>query len=68
MIIFASVLRFGFDITYVVTKVFGDDSFSTLCPDLSDENSASEIAFNICECIFTHYLPIFIILRIYNLE
>jgi hypothetical protein len=28
----------------------------------------SEIVFNTCECIFTHYLPIFIILRIYNLE
>ncbi len=35
MIIIASALRFGFDITYVISKVFGDDSFSSVCPDLS---------------------------------
>lgn len=68
MIILASILRFGFDITYVVSKVFGDESFSSICPDLADSISASELTFIICECIFTHYLPIFIILRIYNLE
>lgn len=36
MIILASILRFGFDITYVVSKVFGDESFSSVCPDIID--------------------------------
>lgn len=67
MITLASMLRFGFDITYVVAKVIGDESFEYLCPNIADGSLASEIIFNTCECIFTHYLPIFIILRIYNL-
>ncbi len=32
MIIGGSLLRFGFDINYVISKVFGDESFSSICP------------------------------------
>lgn len=32
MIIAGSLLRFGFDINYVISKVFGDESFSAICP------------------------------------
>lgn len=48
MIIIASVLRFGFDITYVVSKVINDGSFSDNCPDFKDIDIPPEIAFNIC--------------------
>lgn len=68
MITIASMLRFGFDITYVISKVIGDESFEYICPSIINTSIISEIVFNTCECIFTHYLPIFIILRIYNLE
>jgi hypothetical protein len=68
MIIFANSIRFGFDLTFVISKVFGDESYSVTCPDAATEDYATELAFNICTCILTHYLPIFIILRIYNLE
>jgi hypothetical protein len=68
MITIASILRFGFDFSFVISKVIGDDSFEYACPTLSTNSLLPEIVFNTCECIFTHYLPIFIILRIYNLE
>jgi hypothetical protein len=68
MMSIASILRFGFDLSFVVSKVIGDESFEYSCPTISDSSHISEIIFNICECIFTHYLPIFIVLRIYNLE
>ena len=67
MIIAGSLLRFGFDINYVISKVFGDESFSTICPPESGE-LAPQLAFSICESLFTHFLPIFIVLRVYNVE
>ena len=27
-----------------------------------------QLAFSICESLFTHFLPIFIVLRVYNVE
>lgn len=67
MIIAGSLLRFGFDINYVISKVFGDESFSTICPP-ENGDLAPQLAFSICESLFTHFLPIFIVLRVYNVE
>lgn len=67
MIIAGSLLRFGFDINYVISKVFGDESFSEICPPESGD-LAPQLAFSICESLFTHFLPIFIVLRVYNVD
>ena len=67
MIIAGSLLRFGFDINYVISKVFGDESFSAICPP-ENGDLAPQLTFSICESLFTHFLPIFIVLRVYNVE
>lgn len=68
MMVVANTIRFGFDLTYVISKVFGDDSYSKICPDFPDGDITFEVIMNIGTCLLTHYLPIFIILRIYNLQ
>jgi hypothetical protein len=69
MIIVANTLRFGFDVSYVISNVFGNESYSVSCPDLDNAHTdlAMSVSLNILVTLLTHYLPIFLILRIYNL-
>lgn len=66
--IIANTIRFGFDLSYVIAKVFNDSTYGIQCPDLNEDNLGLTIAFNIVTVLLTYYLPVFIILRIYNLE
>lgn len=69
MIITANTIRFGFDLYYVISTVITNDSFLySHCPDKAEPiDLGYELATNICTCLFSHFLAIFIILRIYNL-
>jgi hypothetical protein len=70
MIIVANTIRFGFDLFYVFSSVFSDmSSISSTCPSSDDSDGMGvELIINICTSLLAHFLPIFIILRIYNLE
>jgi hypothetical protein len=70
MIILASTFRFVLDTSSIILNVFGDQAYSLPCPDLQDSsrNIEFQIAQQILITVLTHYLLIFIILRIYNLE
>ena len=68
MVIIANALRFGIDLTYVISKVFGDATYNDKCPDCSSDQPAIDLAQNIITVLLTYYLPVFVILRIYNLE
>lgn len=45
-----------------------DAFFRKECPNYGSTNPTTETIVNTCTIIFSHFLPIFIILRIYNLE
>jgi hypothetical protein len=73
IVIAANTIRFGFDIYYIVRKVLNSDYFyHPNCPDRDEPDSVSakieHIAVLVAICLFTFYLPVFIVLRIYNLE
>ena len=69
MIIVANTIRFGFDLFYVYSIVISESLFLTSkCPNSEAPKIGVELATNVCTDLFSHFLPIFIILRIYNLE
>jgi hypothetical protein len=70
MIITANTIRFAFDLYYAFSTIITADAFVYgHCPDTAEPiDMGIELAVNISTCLFSHFLPIFIILRIYNLE
>lgn len=71
MIIGANTFRFGFDIMITFLNVGTGDILSEKCPTTEiaeGQFSLGGFIFNICVAFFTHFLPIFLILRIYSLE
>jgi hypothetical protein len=68
MIILANTIRFAFDIMYVLNLVVDDLIYSQQCPNYGKANWLVEAVTNVCTLLLSHYFPIFIILRIYNLE
>jgi len=64
----ANTIRFGFDLYYVIQQLFFNAYFYTDCPSPDESNIVLDITFNSVTTILTFYIPIFIILRIYNLE
>ena len=69
VVLAANTIRFGFDLYYVVQQVIVKNAhFSEKCPSFDETNLVGDIIFNSVTAILTFYLPIFIVLRIYNLE
>lgn len=67
MIILANTIRFIFDLLYVFNSVVSDGFYTHKCPDYDNINWVAETTTNVCTILLSHYLPIFIILRIYHL-
>ena len=63
VVIIANTIRFGFDI-FNTTQV--GKYFIGTCPS-DDDHEVLEIIFNAVTTLLTFYLPVFIVLRIYNL-
>lgn len=69
LVIIANTVRFGFDLAYLISQVFNEETYDYQCPvDQSQANLGLQITLNITTILFTYYLPAFIILRIYHLE
>jgi len=68
MIIVANTIRFAFDITIVLASVINNSTYSHKCPDFDNSDELWKIVNNVGTALLTHFFPIFLILRIYNLE
>ena len=68
MVLATNTIRFGFDLYYVIQQVLMNAHYFKECPHFDDTNLMWDIIFNSVTTILTFYLPIFIVLRIYNLE
>lgn len=67
MIIVANTVRFAFDIFFVYQLVFKESFLQTTCI-FEEDDEVFAIVKNILTIILSHFLPIYIILRIYTLE
>jgi hypothetical protein len=67
MIIVANTVRFVFDIFFVYQLVFKESFLQTTCI-FEEDDEVFSIGKNIFTVILSHFLPIYIILRIYTLE
>lgn len=70
MIITANTIRFAVDLYYVFSAIITSDAFVyNHCPNSAESiDMGLELATNIITVLLSNFLPIFIILRIYNLE
>ena len=69
--IFANTIRFLFDLKHVIIRVIinsGEDTYTESCPLRGEVNVAWSMTLLVCTCLLTFYLPVFIILRIYQLQ
>lgn len=70
VVIIANTIRFAIDLFSMIENVIQEEIINADCPPKYDQNQSAtgSIADLIVTCLLTFYLPVFIILRIYNLE